>query len=299
MSRAPTVFLDSASWLRIYVDEAGARVALHHPRRQASVGYVDRPEIVEAATWQAALRRLLAGTGRDVDAIARQVAEKMSQLDVFGGETPVVELDWPATLRVLAESERALERPLSADEAGAILHYRRGKHALDGRCDYCTTDGREALERLRARLDPAGDGQTRSPRLDDAVPAGSSGPRDRTAVSEPRARSTDPATSHAAARSIRPGFLRDSQDAIVKLFRELGPMDDSLLVDRYQEAVLEGLRPNQSPSGIRTRRAELVDAGVVRDTGRTVRLESGRQATVWELLVDVPPVRGEDPEPPL
>jgi hypothetical protein len=39
--------------------------------------------------------------------------------------------------------------------------------------------------------------------------------------------------------------------------------------------------PRASESGIRSRRAELVDRGLVVDTGRRIRLESGRYAIVW------------------
>lgn len=41
--------------------------------------------------------------------------------------------------------------------------------------------------------------------------------------------------------------------------------------------------PRQSESGIRTRRKELTDAGLVEDSGETVTLESGRKATVWRV----------------
>lgn len=213
-----------------------------------------------------------------------------AQIDLFGGETPVEELEWPGTLRALAAHERELGVRLSADEAGAWLHHRRGKHETDVRCHYCTTDGRDVLTRLRNRapLSEGAEQTTRSPhRLADA------------SASSPRAhaRPTDPQTSQAAARSVR--ALRDSQNAVLKLLRELGPMDDVLLIERYQEAVLEGLRPNQSPSGIRSRRAELVEAGEVRDSGRKVRTEGGRNAIVWELAVAIPSPSPYDDEPDL
>ena len=51
-----------------------------------------------------------------------------------------------------------------------------------------------------------------------------------------------------------------------------------------------------SESTCRARRVALMDRGVVRDTGRTRAVRSGRQATVWEY---VPPERREAPKRPL
>lgn len=96
-----------------------------------------------------------------------------------------------------------------------------------------------------------------------------------------KARTTDPSTSHAAAASISEDTLRESQAAVLRFMRNLGPMTDVDLVARYSSAAgLQDL-PRQSQSGLRTRRAELAAAGLVEDTGERVRLESGRQAIVW------------------
>lgn len=86
------------------------------------------------------------------------------------------------------------------------------------------------------------------------------------------ARRTDPDTSHDAAESIR--NLRASQDAVLATFWRFGPMTDQELVDRYAG-------PPQSTSGLRTRRHELVDRGLIRDSGERRKLESGRLAIVW------------------
>ena len=40
-------------------------------------------------------------------------------------------------------------RLLDDDEAGAIVHERRGKHGRDERCTYCAGDGRHVLASLR------------------------------------------------------------------------------------------------------------------------------------------------------
>jgi hypothetical protein len=88
------------------------------------------------------------------------------------------------------------------------------------------------------------------------------------------ARRTDPATSHEAAESLSSDRLRASQNAVLAFLRRHGAMTDIDLVERY-----DGLA--QSPSGLRTRRKELVARGLVVDTGSWVRTPSGRRATVW------------------
>lgn len=98
-----------------------------------------------------------------------------------------------------------------------------------------------------------------------------------------RARRSDPETSHAAARSITSDAIRTSQMAVYALLRRLGPMNDQELVVRYYQQT--GGVPYQSPSGIRTRRSELVAAGLVRDSGDRATLDSGRQAIVWVAVL--------------
>ncbi len=73
------------------------------------------------------------------------------QTDVFGGSVPLEELDLAGHSRALAEAERTLGRQLDADEAGALIHERRGKHHRDARCRWCGDDGFDALARLRAK----------------------------------------------------------------------------------------------------------------------------------------------------
>lgn len=92
-------------------------------------------------------------------------------------------------------------------------------------------------------------------------------------LSEAHARRTDPDTSHAAAASVK---VRQSQERILALLRRTGPVTDSELIDAatYEPWLM-------SPSGIRSRRAELVDAGLVEDSGQRVRLPSGRLSIVW------------------
>lgn len=94
----------------------------------------------------------------------------------------------------------------------------------------------------------------------------------------PRARTSDPSTSHAAAASVT--GLRDNQEAVLGLLRAVGPSTDEYLVELYEA---HAVRPKQSPSGIRTRRKELatMEPPLVIDTGRKAKLKSGRKAIVW------------------
>lgn len=88
------------------------------------------------------------------------------------------------------------------------------------------------------------------------------------------ARRTDPETSHAAASSLRPDRIATLRSEVLCVFVAIGPMDDGALVGI--------LHPRGwSPSGIRTRRAELVESGLVEDSGIRQKLLSGRYAIVW------------------
>jgi hypothetical protein len=98
---------------------------------------------------------------------------------------------------------------------------------------------------------------------------------------EARARTTDPWTSHAAARSIPFDKLRASQKAVYDCFMTWGAMHHDMLIENYEEAKWRRGYPPQSESGIRTRTKELLEAGYIEDTGKTVRLPSGRKSKVW------------------
>jgi hypothetical protein len=91
-----------------------------------------------------------------------------------------------------------------------------------------------------------------------------------------RARVSDPVTSHLAARSVSNTML--VQERIVALYRRFGAMTDEELC-----AMFDARPVWASPSSIRSRRAELVAAGVVVNTGRRRRTVSGRQAIVWDI----------------
>ena len=91
-----------------------------------------------------------------------------------------------------------------------------------------------------------------------------------------RARTNDPVTSHAAAASISPDSLRLSQRSVLTCLRLLGTGTDEAIASAYHVGWQPYNWPRQSASGLRTRRAELVTANFVVDTGRTELLPSGR-----------------------
>jgi hypothetical protein len=98
---------------------------------------------------------------------------------------------------------------------------------------------------------------------------------------EAHARRTDPETSQDAAASITSKKIRASQSAIYSVLVESGPLCDLDIAAAYAHRLTEGTVPIQSPSGLRTRRSELVDLGRVHDSGRRVKLPSGRESIVW------------------
>ena len=90
------------------------------------------------------------------------------------------------------------------------------------------------------------------------------------------ARRSDPETSHEAAATVD---IRRSQEQVINLFHRYGPMTDAELLE-----AADRLSVKQSPSGLRTRRNELVAKGVLRFTGTFKRLHTGRRARIWEAL---------------
>ena len=97
----------------------------------------------------------------------------------------------------------------------------------------------------------------------------------------PNARLTDPETSHEAADSVK--NITQTQSAILTLLTF--PMTDEVLIDAfYRYADNAGLKL-ASPSGIRSRRAELVAKGLVVDSGERAKLSTGRNAIVWKAVL--------------
>lgn len=96
------------------------------------------------------------------------------------------------------------------------------------------------------------------------------------------ARETDPDTSRQAAASISQDSMRETQRMVLAILERYGPScDEDIATYAAQLTEHEGW-PRQSPSGLRSRRAELVAAGLVRDSGERTRTSTGRQTIVWE-----------------
>ena len=94
---------------------------------------------------------------------------------------------------------------------------------------------------------------------------------------EARARSTDPDTSHDAARSI--GEMTEVRQAVLDILRAIGPAIDEDLEHAYHASSA----PRQTGQSIRTRRRELVLMGLVGESGTLKRKASGRHAIVWRV----------------
>lgn len=87
--------------------------------------------------------------------------------------------------------------------------------------------------------------------------------------SQPRARSKDPKTSRQGPQSER---MTSNRHEVLLLLRQRPRTDEELV------ACLSG---QMSASGARTRRAELVRCGLVKDSGERRQNTSGRKVTVW------------------
>jgi hypothetical protein len=90
----------------------------------------------------------------------------------------------------------------------------------------------------------------------------------------PRARNTDPKTSHEAADSVK--NLTQTQAFILQVLNR--PRTDPQLVEAYRKLKRA---PLASESGIRSRRAELVDQGLVIHNGEFDVSPFGRRMMIW------------------
>lgn len=91
------------------------------------------------------------------------------------------------------------------------------------------------------------------------------------------ARRTDPGTSHEAARSLEPMRLNANRLAVLGVIARVGrPLaDEQWMVAYGRDAPARGVEPaaddlpRQSPSGLRSRRNDLVEMGYVEAVGET------------------------------
>lgn len=91
-----------------------------------------------------------------------------------------------------------------------------------------------------------------------------------------RARNTDPHTSHEAAETVDGNRNRA---LLLEFLKGRPAATDEEIADAYRNAGL----PRQSPSGLRTRRAELVARGLVVCAGEGTTA-SGRKCLKWRAL---------------
>lgn len=90
----------------------------------------------------------------------------------------------------------------------------------------------------------------------------------------PRARKTDPKTSHDAADKVTDVTI--TQAYILKALGK--PRTDTELIEAYRKLKRA---PLASESGIRSRRAELVSKGLVVDSGNRGLTQFNRRSIVW------------------
>lgn len=73
--------------------------------------------------------------------------------------------------------------------------------------------------------------------------------------------------------------MTPGQNAVYSVLKQHGPLPDHALVPLTQHVA----EIRMSSSGIRSRRAELVDSNLVEEVD-TVRMPSGRLASVWNVV---------------
>lgn len=98
----------------------------------------------------------------------------------------------------------------------------------------------------------------------------------------------DPDTSVAAAAiaALSPSS-RKVKLAIVDLLRDFGPQSADDLQRLYARLRADKGWPDVQLHSVKRRLSDLVNAAVVRDTGRREQTPWGRDAAVWELVTDV------------
>lgn len=89
------------------------------------------------------------------------------------------------------------------------------------------------------------------------------------------ARHTDPETSHDAADSV--DQITETKQFILEALRQ--PRNDLDMIQSFRSMLGA---PEATDQSIRSRRAELVDDGLVEDTGERVKMPSGRYSIVWQ-----------------
>jgi hypothetical protein len=139
---------------------------------------------------------------------------------------------------------------------------------------FCYSCGGDADELDHWRRCDGQQGRIEAEEADEPEPRAATPPR---AV----ARTTDPDTSHDAADSLDPATLTGIQVNVLVVLEGSGErgLPDVTLEDRYRASYGWA-----GGSTIRTRRRELVDLGLVEDTGVRVPIRSGRLSILWRVV---------------
>lgn len=95
------------------------------------------------------------------------------------------------------------------------------------------------------------------------------------------ARNTDPETSHEAAASV--SQITETHERILRIFSDCYELTDEHLATEWLTYGTHLGWPPISPSGLRSRRAELVARGKLRDSGRRSITRSNRSTIIWEI----------------
>lgn len=96
-----------------------------------------------------------------------------------------------------------------------------------------------------------------------------------------KVRRRDPSTSLQAALSQTPDKSRMLYSTIYSVLERQAMTDEELL------AIFHKARKVVTPSGVRSRRAELAEAGWLRDSGERRDTQAGHPAIVWEAVPSV------------
>lgn len=98
-----------------------------------------------------------------------------------------------------------------------------------------------------------------------------------------RVRTDDPDTSREAAASQRELNIRAVHHELIAVMSELGDATDEEIADAYER---RPGAPRHTAAGLRHRRLELLDKGLVIETGERRVQRSGRRGRVWRYVGD-------------